>query len=105
MGHKVIGDNRANGPIDHMVELGAARGESSRDVAERSNIVITMMPDGPEVEEAVLGTRGALEGARPGSIVIDMSSVNPLISQKIDRKSTRLNSSHQIISYAVFCLK
>jgi 2-hydroxy-3-oxopropionate reductase len=82
-GHKVVVYNRSPGAIDRMVELGAARGESSRDVAERSNIVITMMPDGPEVEEAVLGTRGALEGAKPGSIVIDMSSVNPLISQKI----------------------
>jgi len=82
-GHKVVAYNRSPGAIDRMVELGAARGESSRDVAERSNIVITMMPDGPEVEEAVLGTRGALEGAKPGSIVIDMSSVNPLVSQKI----------------------
>ncbi len=48
-----------------------------------SNIVITMMPDGPEVEEAILGTHGVLEGVKPGSTVIDMSSVNPLISQKI----------------------
>src|SRR5882757_8801969 len=82
-GHKVVVYNRSVGPIDRMVDLGAARGESSRDVAERSNIVITMMPDGPEVEEAILGARGVLEGAKPGSTVVDMSSVNPLISQKI----------------------
>jgi 2-hydroxy-3-oxopropionate reductase len=82
-GHKVVVYNRSPGPIDRMVEFGALRGESSRDVAERSKIVITMLPDGPEVEEAVVGTRGILEGAKPGSTVIDMSSVNPLISQKI----------------------
>ncbi len=81
-GQKVVVYNRSAGPIDRMVALGAERGESSRDVAERSSIVITMMPDGPEVEEAILGTRGVLEGAKSGSTVIDMSSVNPLVSQK-----------------------
>src|SRR5712664_2046591 len=91
VGHKVVVYNRSTGPIDHMVELGAARGESSRDVAERSNIVITMMPDGPEVEEAIIGYRGVLEGAKPGSTVIDMSSVNPRVSQKIGASCTAKN--------------
>ena len=82
-GHQVVVYNRSSGPLDRMVELGAARGESSRDVAARSSIVITMMPDGPEVEEVILGPRGVLEGAKAGSTVVDMSSVNPLVSQKI----------------------
>jgi 2-hydroxy-3-oxopropionate reductase len=46
-------------------------------------LTITMLPDGPQVEEAVLGTGGVLEGARHGTLVIDMSSVNPLTSQKV----------------------
>src|SRR5260370_42470194 len=83
VGHKVVVYNRSTGPIDHMVELGATRGESSRDGAERSNIVIRTMPDGPEVEEAIIGNRGVLDGAKPGSSGIDMSSVNPPVSQKI----------------------
>ena len=82
-GHKVVAYNRSRASVDRMVELGAVRGESSRDVAEKSNIIITMMPDGPEVEEAILGIHGALEGAKPGSTVVDMSSVNPLISQRV----------------------
>ncbi|HEX4785556.1 MAG TPA: 2-hydroxy-3-oxopropionate reductase [Candidatus Sulfotelmatobacter sp.] len=82
-GHNVVVHNRSSAPVDRMVELGAARGASSRDVAERSNIVFTMMPDGPEVEEVIIGALGVLEGSRPGSTVVDMSSVNPLISQKI----------------------
>lgn len=82
-GHQVVVYNRSSGPIDRMVELGAARGASSRDVAERSNIVFTMLPDGPEVEEVITGAIGVLEGARPGLTVVDLSSVNPLISQKI----------------------
>jgi 2-hydroxy-3-oxopropionate reductase len=64
------------------VESGAARGESCRDTAARAEIVITMLPDGPEVEAAVLGPGGVLEGARPGTIVVDMSSISPLVSQK-----------------------
>ena len=42
-----------------------------------------MLPDGPEVEEVVLGPNGILSGAKPGSLIIDMSSISPLVSQKI----------------------
>lgn len=82
-GHTLVVHNLTTEPIDHMVDLGAVRGESSRNVAEKSDIVITMLPDGPEVEQAILGPDGVLEGARPGSTVIDMSSINPLVSQKV----------------------
>jgi 2-hydroxy-3-oxopropionate reductase len=68
--------------VDRVVAAGAARGESCSDVAARSEIVITMLPDGPEVEQAILGSGGVLEGARPGTIVADMSSISPLVAQK-----------------------
>lgn len=45
---------------------GVGRGNSCQDVASRTDIVITMLPDGPEVEQAVLGPTGVLEGARSG---------------------------------------
>jgi len=82
-GHTVVAYNRSPEPINRMVESGAGRGESPRDVAERSKIIITMLPDGPQVEEVILGAGGVLEGAKPGSTIIDMSSVNPLVSQKL----------------------
>lgn len=69
--------------VDAVVAIGAARGTSCRDVASRADIVITMLPDGPEVEQAVLGPDGVLEGAGPGSVVIDMSSISPLVSQRV----------------------
>lgn len=69
--------------VDELAAAGAARGASARDVAERSEVIITMLPDGPDVEKAVLGPGGVLEGARPGRLLIDMSSINPLVSQKI----------------------
>ena len=68
--------------LDRVVAAGAARGASSSDVAARTDIIITMLPDGPEVEQAILGPAGVLEGARKGSTVVDMSSISPLVAQK-----------------------
>src|ERR1019366_7857000 len=69
--------------VERVAGYGASPGDSARGVAERSEIVITMLPDGPEVEQAVLGPAGVLEGARPGSTVIDMSSISPLVAQNV----------------------
>ncbi len=69
--------------MDEVVAAGAEKGASPKDVASRTDIIITMVPDGPEVEQAVLGPNGVLEGAKKGAIVIDMSSINPTVSQKV----------------------
>jgi 2-hydroxy-3-oxopropionate reductase len=69
--------------LEACVEDGAQRGSSSSDVAARAKFIFTMLPDGPEVEQVVLGAEGVLVGARPGSLIIDMSSINPVVSQKI----------------------
>jgi 2-hydroxy-3-oxopropionate reductase len=82
-GHTVIAYGINPAKLDACVADGAQRASSNREAASRSDVVITMLPDGPEVEQVVLGPEGVLEGARPGSLVIDMSSINPLVSQKI----------------------
>jgi 2-hydroxy-3-oxopropionate reductase len=69
--------------VAELATSGAVRGESARDVASRSQVTIAMVPDGPDVEAAILGPSGALEGAKPGSIIVDMSSINPLVAQKV----------------------
>ena len=69
--------------IERAVGNGAATASSPREAAAAAEMVITMVPDGPEVEQAVLGAGGVLEGARPGATVIDMSSISPLVSQKV----------------------
>ena len=69
--------------VESVASAGAKAGKSCRDVASQSDIVITMLPDGPDVEQAVLGPDGVLEGARKGMILVDMSSINPLVSQKV----------------------
>jgi len=70
-------------PVRELVEAGARAGASSRDVAAQSDVVISMLPNSPEVKEAVLGPSGVLEGARPGTILIDMSSIAPAASKEI----------------------
>jgi 2-hydroxy-3-oxopropionate reductase len=82
-GHEVVAYDVIPAAVEEMVKDGARRGASCNDVAARSEIVITMLPDGPEVEQAVLGPGGVLEGAHAGLILIDMSSISPLVSQKV----------------------
>jgi 2-hydroxy-3-oxopropionate reductase len=82
-GHTVIAYGRNSKKLDACVADGAERASSNKDVGERAKTIFTMLPDGPEVEEVVLGANGLLEGCQPGSLIIDMSSINPLVSQKI----------------------
>lgn len=70
-------------PVDELVSLGAERAGSSREVAQKSDVTITMLPDGPDVEQAVLGPKGVLEGLRRGAIVIDMSSISPIVAKTV----------------------
>jgi 2-hydroxy-3-oxopropionate reductase len=63
--------------------FGAAPCKSAAEVAARSQVTFTMVPDGPEVEAAILGSAGALEGAEPGAIIVDMSSISPLVARKV----------------------
>ena len=73
----------ATAPVEELAQAGAARGTGGKDVAAQSEIVITMLPDGPDVEAAVLGPGGILEGAKQGSVVVDMSSISPIVAQKV----------------------
>jgi 2-hydroxy-3-oxopropionate reductase len=73
--------------VDNLVDAGAKAGSSSKDVAEKSEIIITMLPNSPEVKEAVLGKNGVLDGAGPGTILIDMSSIAPLASKEVAERA------------------
>ncbi len=69
--------------IEELTALGAQAGESSKDVASQCDLIITMLPNSPHVMSAVLGAGGVVEGAKEGSVVIDMSSIAPLSSREI----------------------
>ena len=71
------------GPVKELVASGAQAGTSSADVAAQSEVIVTMLPNSPEVKEVVLGPDGVLKGAKAGTIVVDMSSIAPLASQEV----------------------
>ena len=79
--------DRVSEKMDEVVKAGAKAGSSCKDVAAQSDIVITMLPNSPDVKEAVLGKDGVLDGAKPGTLIIDMSSIAPLASQEISGKA------------------
>jgi 2-hydroxy-3-oxopropionate reductase len=66
-----------------LAALGADGAASNREVASKSDVVITMLPNSPEVKDVILGRDGVIEGVKPGTIVVDMSSIAPAASQEI----------------------
>ena len=69
--------------LEKIVALGAEAGKSAADVARRSDLVISMVPDSPDVEQVALGKDGIIAAARPGLIYIDMSSILPGVANKV----------------------
>jgi 2-hydroxy-3-oxopropionate reductase len=76
-GYPLVVLNRSRGPVDELVADGARAGSSPRDVAAASDVVITMLPDSPDVEAVVLAADGVAAGIRSGALSIDMSTIAP----------------------------
>ncbi len=82
-GYTLTAWNRSRPGIEALVEAGAAEGTSPRDVAERSDVVITMVGDSPDVEQVALGPNGIRDGAHRGLVHIDMSTISPAVTRRI----------------------
>jgi len=82
-GYPLVVHSRSRAPVDEIAKAGAKVGTSPRDVAAQCDVLITMLPNSPDVEQVVLGRDGVIEGARPGLVLLDMSTISPLISQKV----------------------
>ena len=76
----VLDSNKAAGDLTHK---GAAAFSTCKDVAAHSDIVITMLPDSPEVKEVVYGPDGVLEGIKSGTIFVDMSTIAPSTAREV----------------------
>ena len=70
-------------PVAELVALGAEKESSPAKVAGKCDIIITMLPNSPHVIQVLTGKDGVLEGIRPGSIIIDMSSISPVVAKKM----------------------
>jgi 2-hydroxy-3-oxopropionate reductase len=82
-GHALVVHSRSRGPVEELVAAGAAEAASPSAVAQQSDVVITMLPDSPDVRQVVLGDGGVLEGARAGQVLIDMSTISPLVAREV----------------------
>ena len=82
-GHELKVHDLVTAAVEELVLAGAVKVESSADAARGSDLIITMLPNSPHVKAAVLGENGVLEGLAPGSILVDMSSINPIASREI----------------------
>ncbi len=75
--------NRTISRADELKESGARVANSPKEVAENSDIIITIVSDSPDVQEVVLGDDGVIHGARSGSVVVDMSTISPQVTREI----------------------
>jgi 2-hydroxy-3-oxopropionate reductase len=82
-GHQVTVHNRSQGPVRALVEAGAKAASSAAEAADGAEVVITMVPDSPDVEAVVLGEHGVLETARRGLLLIDMSTIRPDTAREV----------------------
>lgn len=93
-GYKVVVYDLNEQAMEYLVKAGAAKALHPRDVAERSSVVITMLPASPDVEAVVLGPTGVLEGAKAGDILIDMGSSYPgstrMIGERLVARGIRM---------------
>jgi 2-hydroxy-3-oxopropionate reductase len=82
-GHELVIHNRTRTKAEQLAQHGARVGDSPREVAEASDVVITMLPGPPEVEEVVAGEGELLEGATRGSLTVNMSTSSPLLARQL----------------------
>jgi 2-hydroxy-3-oxopropionate reductase len=84
-GHSLVVHSRSRGPVDEIVKAGATAAASPKDVAAQCDVLITMLPNSPDVELVALGPSGIVEAARRGLVFADMSTISPIVSQKIGK--------------------
>jgi 2-hydroxy-3-oxopropionate reductase len=82
-GYPLVVLNRSRAPVDELVALGASAGTTPSEVASRSEVVITMLPDSPDVEAVALGGDGIAAGIREGALWIDMSTIAPAATKRV----------------------
>jgi len=82
-GFDVVVHSRSRGPVDLLVEQGATAAASPADVARRATVIVTMLPDGPDVRGVVEGERGILSAMQPGTVIIDASTIAPAVAREL----------------------
>jgi 2-hydroxy-3-oxopropionate reductase len=82
-GYPLVVHSRSRGPVDELAAEGAIPVTSAKAVAGQSDVVITMLPDSPDVEKVVLGQQGVIEGVTSGMLFVDMSTISPATARQV----------------------
>jgi len=82
-GFSLVVHSRSRGPVDEVVKAGAKAAASPADVAKQATVVITMLPDTPDVEKVLTGADGVLTTLQKGALVVDMSSISPTATERL----------------------
>jgi len=90
-GHQLVVYDIVKESVEELVKTGAEAARNCRDAASKGSVIILMLPDSSDVKEVMVGDNGVLEGARPGSIIIDMSSIAPFVEIDLEKKARGRN--------------
>jgi 2-hydroxy-3-oxopropionate reductase len=92
-GFPLVVHSRSQGPVDDLVTAGAARAGSPGEVAARVTCIITMLPDGPDVERVLTSSNGVFSSLQPDSVIVDMSTIAPRTAQRLAAAAGTLGAS------------
>src|SRR6266498_862687 len=89
-GYTLVVHNRSRAAVEELSKEGARSAANSNEVAEGSEIIITVLPDSPDVELVYAGEHGIFSGLKSGSLLIDMSSISPVVARKLAAEAEKL---------------
>jgi len=88
-GYPLVVHNRSRGVVEELSKEGAQTATTPQEIAARSEVVITMLPDSPDVELVYAGEQGIFAGAKEGRLLIDMSSISPIVARKLAQQAEK----------------
>ncbi len=98
-GHEVIGFNRSKEAVEKLVEAGGRGAQSTAEAVAEADVVITMLPDSPDVTDVALGDDGIYANAKPGILHIDCSSIRPDVAERIAEAGSK--AGHRVVDAPV----
>jgi 2-hydroxy-3-oxopropionate reductase len=92
-GYALVVHSRSRAPVDELVAAGATAAVSPADVARRATTIITMLPDGPDVEQVLEAPDGGFSAMQPGTVIIDTSTISPAIAKRLALRAKALGAA------------
>lgn len=92
-GHELVVYNRTSEKAEELAGSGATVAASPKEVAEQSDVIITMLPDSPQVEEVLTGEDGVLAGIKEGALIVDMSTISPVVTEELAAEAKEKGAS------------